>query len=255
MENQTDRTSFLAFARHAIVTAAKRNGSTALPPISLSVPQAQNTITATPHSHSTPDQNTQSGSATPLHGSPTRASPGLRLQAIPSALRKLFQRRTNQNAPPPPTQSKTLESLLKEGNGSGEVGIRTRCVALFMDSEAERIGISFCRSEGLDRLVVSPGLALLIKGSTQKTSLKRKKIDALAQKQDDDSTYRLVRLHNKAIALFEWGEESAFAQASSWLQRQSELPGATPGRISVDSMRVGYEKGDVADRYGCLMAY
>ncbi|CAH2091712.1 unnamed protein product [Euphydryas editha] len=254
MENEADRTSFLAFARHAVVIAARRNGSTALPPAPLSVPQAQSTITATPHLHPTQNSNTQTGSAAPLQESPTRVSLGLRLQAIPSALRKLFQGRTTQNTPPPPTQSKTLESLLREGNGSGEVGIRTRCVALFMDSEAERIGISFCRSEGLDRLVVSPGLALLIKGSTQKTNLKRKKIDALAQKQDDDSTYRLVRLNNKAIALFEWGEESAFAQASSWLQRQSELPGATPGRISVDSMRVGYDKGDVADRYGCLMA-
>ncbi|CAH2096616.1 unnamed protein product [Euphydryas editha] len=254
MENEADRTSFLAFARHNVVIAARRNGSIALPPAPLSVPQAQSTITATPHLHPTQNTNTQTGSAAPLQESPTRVSLGLRLQAIPSALRKLFQGRTTQNTPPPPTQSKTLESLLREGNGSGEVGIRTRCVALFMDSEAERIGITFCRSEGLDWLVVSPGLALLIKGSTQKTSLKRKKIDALAQKQDDDSTYRLVRLHNKAIALFEWGEESAFAQASSWLQRQSELPGATPGRISVDSMRVGYDKGDVADRYGCLMA-
>ncbi|CAH2096611.1 unnamed protein product [Euphydryas editha] len=228
MENEADRTSFLAFARHNVVIAARRNGSIALPPAPLSVPQAQSTITATPHLHPTQNTNTQTGSAAPLQESPTRVSLGLRLQAIPSALRKLFQGRTTQNTPPPPTQSKTLESLLREGNGSGEVGIRTRCVTLFMDSEAERIGITFCRSEGLDWLVVSPGLALLIKGSTQKTSLKRKKIDALAQKQDDDSTYRLVRLHNKAIALFEWGDESAFAQASSWLQRQSELPGRPP---------------------------
>ncbi|CAH2105845.1 unnamed protein product [Euphydryas editha] len=123
-----------------------------------------------------------------------------------------------------------------------------------MDSGVERIGICFCRSETRDRLVISPGLALLIKGSTQKTTIKRTKIEALEQEQEGDSTYRLVRLKNKLIVLFEWGETSAFAQSSVWLQQLSETPGGIPGRISVDSMRVGYDRGDVSDRYGCLMA-
>ncbi|CAH2105844.1 unnamed protein product [Euphydryas editha] len=117
-----------------------------------------------------------------------------------------------------------------------------------MDSGVERIGICFCRSETRDRLVISPGLALLIKGSTQKTTIKRTKIEALEQEQEGDSTYRLVRLKNKLIVLFEWGETSAFAQSSVWLQQLSETPGGIPGRISVDSMRVGYDRGDVSDR-------
>ncbi|CAH2097270.1 unnamed protein product [Euphydryas editha] len=118
-----------------------------------------------------------------------------------------------------------MQSSPSEEIRGGEVGIKTRCVALFMDSGVERIGICFCRSETRDRLVISPGLALLIKGSTQKTTIKSTKIEALEQEQEGDSTYRLVRLKSKLIVLFEWGETSAFAQSSVWLQQLSETPG------------------------------
>ncbi|CAH2106387.1 unnamed protein product [Euphydryas editha] len=229
LEQEADRTSFLAFARKAVITAAKRNGSTALPHRPSSLPQVQTTTANLPIQNLAQSQpNTQPTSTAPSQRSPTRVLLSQTIQAVPSALRKLIQGRTNRNASPQPSQNMTLELLLREGNGSGEVGIRTRCVALFMDNEAEKIGISFCRSEGSDRLVVSPGLALLIKGSTQKTSIKRTKINALTQRLEENSNYRLVRLHNKTIALFEWEEKSPFAQASSWLQQKHGISGGPP---------------------------
>lgn len=88
---------------------------------------------------------------------------------------------------------------------SGDSGIRITGMALFMSCEQGMVGISFCRPESSDRAMTSPELALLIKGSTSKTSIKCTKIDALTVQTDGDQTYRVVWSQNKAIALFQWG--------------------------------------------------
>ncbi|KAF9415654.1 hypothetical protein HW555_006753 [Spodoptera exigua] len=63
-----------------------------------------------------------------------------------------------------------------------------------------------------------------------------------------------VRFKGKTVALLEWSEETPFAQANRLLQKIGEAEELAPRTISVDAMAVGWERGDVADRYGCLKA-
>ncbi|GBP90794.1 hypothetical protein EVAR_102476_1 [Eumeta japonica] len=57
----------------------------------------------------------------------------------------------------------------------------------------------------------------------------------------------MVRTRNKIVLLFTWTEDTPFIQASKVLHKLSESEQATPRVISIDSMSVGYEKGNVED--------
>ena len=145
------------------------------------------------------------------------------------------------------------------GAERGTPGIRLRGVALFMNRDTERLGISFCvgSSRAGARIAISPGLAALINGSTSKTSMRGSKYAALPQVEIATHRCRLVRSKGKTIALLEWREETPFAQASSLLQkiRETGEHTAIAARIiSIDAMAVEGVRGDVADRFGCLEA-
>lgn len=138
----------------------------------------------------------------------------------------------------------------------GEPGIRIRGVALFMDNDSESIGLSFCRANRRD-VSISPGLATLLNGSTSKTSIKRKTFTALPESVLAEYPCRIVRSKNKTIALFEWGEQTPFAQVCSVLVKLGEAEASVqdvPRKISVDAMVLGGDVGEVADRFGCLKA-
>lgn len=137
----------------------------------------------------------------------------------------------------------------------GSPGIRTRGVAMFMDNNTEKLGISFCRATAQKWVTISPGLALLLNGSTSKISLKRKKYNELQTATVADQRCRVVRVKNKVVALFEMSEQSTcFAQACSALASFGENSAVTPKKISVDAMVVAYEKGEVKDYIGLLKA-
>lgn len=133
-------------------------------------------------------------------------------------------------------------------------GIRIRGVALFMDSNKERFGISFCLARNQKRIRLSPGLACLLNGSTAKVTMKRKSYDAMPVHEVDGHRFRLVRSKNKTIALLELATPSPFAQASSLLEHLSRKADITPRVISVDAMMVENLKAEVADRLGCTKA-
>ncbi|GBP80727.1 hypothetical protein EVAR_57198_1 [Eumeta japonica] len=59
-------------------------------------------------------------------------------------------------------------------------GLRLRTVALFMDSNTERRGISFCCASG-PRTMISPGLAFLLNGATLKTGMKLNTFEGISQ--------------------------------------------------------------------------
>ncbi|KAF9408567.1 hypothetical protein HW555_011787 [Spodoptera exigua] len=152
----------------------------------------------------------------------------------------------------------TIARFLSHG-GSGEPGIRLRGVALFMNKETETLGISFCvgSSRAGARIAISPGLSALINGSTTKTTIGGRKYAALPTVEIASHRCRLLRAKQKTIALLEWGEETPFAQASSLLQKIREAGERTniaARTISVDAMAIGWDRGEVADRLGCLKA-
>ncbi|GBP92060.1 hypothetical protein EVAR_67788_1 [Eumeta japonica] len=62
----------------------------------------------------------------------------------------------------------------------GSPGFRVRSVALFMDCNTERLGISFRCTTGPRSMSISPGLAVLLNGSIFKTSMKCKVFNALS---------------------------------------------------------------------------
>ncbi|GBP39705.1 hypothetical protein EVAR_25529_1 [Eumeta japonica] len=64
----------------------------------------------------------------------------------------------------------------------------------------------------------------------------------------------MVRTRNKIVLLFTWTEDTPFIQASKVLHKLSESEQATPRVISIDSMSVGYEKGNVEDYLGSIAA-
>ncbi|GBP05793.1 hypothetical protein EVAR_5102_1 [Eumeta japonica] len=97
-------------------------------------------------------------------------------------------------------------------------------------------------------------LANLINGSTSKTILKRKTFDSLEQLVIEGESCRMVRTRNKIVLLFTWTEDTPFIQASKVLHKLSESEQATPRVISIDSMSVGYEKGNVEDYLGSIAA-
>ncbi|KAH9632234.1 hypothetical protein HF086_002869 [Spodoptera exigua] len=73
------------------------------------------------------------------------------------------------------------------GAARGTPGLKLRGVALFMNRETEKLGISFCvgSSRAGARIHISPGLAALINGSTTKASMKGSKYAALPQVEID----------------------------------------------------------------------
>ncbi|KAF9416572.1 hypothetical protein HW555_006147, partial [Spodoptera exigua] len=130
------------------------------------------------------------------------------------------------------------------GAARGTPGLRLRGVALFMNRETEKLGISFCvgSSRAGARVHISPGLAALINGSTTKASMKGSKYAALPQVVIDTHRCRLVRFKGKTVALLEWSEETPFAQANRLLQKIGEAEELAPRTISVDAMAVGWEE-------------
>ena len=151
----------------------------------------------------------------------------------------------------------TDEAFLSCGE-DGEPGLRTRGVALFMDVNSERLGIGFCNLASRKYVTISPGLAVLLNGSTSRTSMRRKTYDALAEVELADRRCRIVRAKNKIIALFEGNtEESQFAQACSVLASFGEAEPEVIGGsriISVDAMVVAHLKGQTVDRMGAIRA-
>lgn len=136
----------------------------------------------------------------------------------------------------------------------GVPGIRIRGVALFMEGNRERFGMSFCLALNKKRARLSPGLACLLNGSTSKVTMKRKAYDALPVLEVLGHRCRLVRSKNKTIALFEWTAQTPFAQVSSLLTKLSDCADSTPRVISVDAMVIEYSTGETADRLGCIKA-
>ncbi|XP_052740698.1 uncharacterized protein LOC128198590 [Bicyclus anynana] len=158
------------------------------------------------------------------------------------------------DAPTVEVRQLPIIQLLHYG-GQGEPGIRLRGVALFMDNNTERLGISFCNADARGRVVISPGLATLLNGSTSRNTMRRRTYNALPETAVADTHCRIVRSRNKEIVLFKWNNlVTPFAQASKVLKELSTINIVTPKRISVDAMAVGYVKGTVDDYVGCLEA-
>lgn len=133
----------------------------------------------------------------------------------------------------------------------GTPRLRLKGVALFMDHNTERLGIAFCNAKAPRSVTISPGLAVLLKGSTTRTSMRRKKYEARTASSGDG--FRVLRTRNKVVVIFEAGEvRTEFAQACSVLEN---LTGDLGARIiSVDAMVVAYEKGEVRDYIGVIKA-
>lgn len=156
---------------------------------------------------------------------------------------------------PNPMQTMPNRQFLLLGE-KGKPGIRTRGVALFMDNSAERLGISFCVVNDSSRSVmISPGLAALMNGSTSKTTIRRKVYDALPETAIGHQRCRILHTKNKIIAIFRWElEETPFGQASSALTELCAADITTARIISMDAMVVCYEKGKLDDYLGCINA-
>ncbi|GBP01640.1 hypothetical protein EVAR_90449_1 [Eumeta japonica] len=122
-------------------------------------------------------------------------------------------------------------------------------VALFMDENTERLGIGF-EAHG-KRAAFHLGLANLINGTVP---VKEETFDSLEQLVIEGESCRMVRTRNKIVLLFTWTEDTPFIQASKVLHKLSESEQATPRVISIDSMSVGYEKGNVEDYLGSIAA-
>lgn len=123
------------------------------------------------------------------------------------------------------------------------------------EEEAERAGIASSTVVGPDKLNISPGIASLLQGDTRATVVSRSKIDALTWRMGAESPSRLLRLRNKVIALLEWGEESFFAQSNLLLRKLGGAAHGGPTKIvSLDAIRLGSERGNVANYYHCLRA-
>ncbi|GBP10279.1 hypothetical protein EVAR_77663_1 [Eumeta japonica] len=122
---------------------------------------------------------------------------------------------------------------------------------LFMDENTERLGIGF-EAMGEQRFTFAR-TCQPHKRSTSKTIL-RKTFDSLEQLVIEGESCRMVRTRNKIVLLFTWTEDTPFIQASKVLHKLSESEQATPRVISIDSMSVGYEKGNVEDYLGSIAA-
>ncbi|CAG9583507.1 unnamed protein product [Danaus chrysippus] len=84
----------------------------------------------------------------------------------------------------PPTQvgmpRQKIESILSMGE-SGIPGLRTKSVALYMDTPYEKLGISFCSNTGPNSVSIAPGLASILKGNSGRTAMRRKKLEAIGE--------------------------------------------------------------------------
>lgn len=263
MGRPATRKPFLAFASKVAKVAAEANKTDATSqsrsrlPSRRTVPtttttQTTTTQTTTPTATTTQTTTTQNRTRTPLTITQgTHANTSEQSAPAASAVTAVA------SLQPTPSAMPITEFLACGGNGVP--GVRLRPVALFMNKDAEKLGISFCigSSRAAARIPISPGLAALINGSTTKTTMKGSKYAALPQVEVATHRCRLMRVKGKTIALLEWREETPFAQASSLLQKIREAGENTPvtsRTISVDAMEVGGERGDVADRFGCLKA-
>ncbi|XP_046977641.1 uncharacterized protein LOC124543461 [Vanessa cardui] len=105
---------------------------------------------------------------------------------------------------------------------------------------------------------VSPGLGLLLNGSTRKTSMRRKIYDALPSVTVEGQPCRIVRRNNKTIVLFATDDDTtAFHKAHKVLAALGEAGlerGSDPRVISVDAMVVAYHKGETKDHLGAIQA-
>lgn len=157
-----------------------------------------------------------------------------------------------QNRPSP------MSFHLLENAEQGTPGLRIKGVATFMDENSERLGICFCCAMARNTVTISPGLALLLKGSNFKATMRRKVFEALAEVTIANHRCRIVRIKNKVIALFVQGEDvTEYAQACSLLSvfgRKEEDLEVTPRKISVDAMVVAYEKAEARDYIGAVRA-
>ncbi|GBP90061.1 Glutamate receptor ionotropic, kainate 2 [Eumeta japonica] len=137
-------------------------------------------------------------------------------------------------------------------------GRRLRLVTFLMDWNTGRLGISFCCTTGPCSMLIYPGLAVFLNGSTFKTSMQLKTFEALLQIEVGGNNCRIVRIKNKMILLFSWEQKTPFYQACSLL---STLGGADSGLtitshiISVEAMAVSFETGEVVDRLRCIKAF
>lgn len=140
---------------------------------------------------------------------------------------------------------------------TGRPGVRLRGVALFMDNNTERLGIAFCNAMAKNRVVISPGLAALVNGSTSKITMRRKVFKQLPSVEVENNTCRLVRKDNKVIALFCAGYDiTEFEQVCAVLTSIGDraTPETSPRKISVDAMTVQYIKGKTEDYMGIIRA-
>lgn len=232
MDQSSSRKPFLDFVTKVVSVAAIRNGSTIIKPIICSTVHRGR---GDPHSSITQDTPEQVAPRTAYH-SPSRTPEEEPERAI--------------------DRSGPLEHLMASAEG-GEPGIRIRGVALFMDGPTERLGICYFREESGNRVTISPGLAKLLKGSTDNISIKCRKINALPVETVEGRLCRIMQVKQKTIVLFKQSSETAFAQVSAVLTLMGEASSDTdhiPRKVSVDAMVLGIERGKVADRYGCLIA-
>lgn len=158
------------------------------------------------------------------------------------------------------TQShSTLMQYHLLGNGEvGTPGLTIKGVATFMDDSSEKLGICFCNARQRNTVTISPGLALLLKGSNFRATMRKKIFEALAEVTVADHRCRIVRIKNKVIALLVTGDDATeFAQACSLLTafgREGDRQNSPPRKISVDAMVVAYEKAEARDYMGLVKA-
>ncbi|XP_060809452.1 uncharacterized protein LOC132901769 [Amyelois transitella] len=153
------------------------------------------------------------------------------------------------------------EDLLPNLLHSAEAGkprLRVRGVAMFMNNNSERVGVAFCNDRAKTNVYISPGLGLLLNGSTSKTTMRRKIYDALPTVSVGGQRCRIVRRKNKTIALFATDDNStAFQKVCSVLKdignwRTGDTH--TPKVLSVDVMAVSHHTGETRDHLGALTA-
>lgn len=140
----------------------------------------------------------------------------------------------------------------------GQPGIRLRGVALFMDTNNEKVGFAFCNDRAKTNVYMSPGLSALLNGSTKKNTMRRRIYNELQKVKVENHLCRIVRKNNKTIALFCWDDTSTpFQQVCRVLQslaaRGLETE-RTSRKISVDAMVVGYMDAESRDHIGTLQA-